>query len=233
MPPKSKKKKKPANPARGFATKSTPSKIKDTETTDDNESINKTNEEENLPMVVESVNDQEAIEEEDKEDKFLISLIDKLKHIDEKKVDRYFKELSSLSSIELNNFDDWPILSLDSNIEHKIIEHLQKVENHEDYVNTNDVEIRSTKDYERMISELDIVYMTLLRLGFKQIDIEKCIKTLGKRTKLILIRFGMDKPLDELVEHLERILASQTDGTKFMFRKMIQDPVQYLTSIQA
>ncbi|CAJ0845483.1 539_t:CDS:10 [Entrophospora sp. SA101] len=184
MPPKSKKKKKPANPARGFATKSTPSKIKDTETTDDNESINKTNEEENLPMVVESVNDQEAIEEEDKEDKFLISLIDKLKHIDEKKVDRYFKELSSLSSIELNNFDDWPILSLDSNIEHKIIEHLQKVENHEDYVNTNDVEIRSTKDYERMISELDIVYMTLLRLGFKQIDIEKCIKTLGKRTKL-------------------------------------------------
>nr|CAG8464068.1 14120_t:CDS:2 [Entrophospora candida] len=51
--------------------------------------------------------------------------------------------------------------------------------------------------------------------------------------KKVLIRFGMDKPLDELVEHLERILASQTDGTKFMFRKMIQDPVQYLTSIQA
>ncbi|RIA92802.1 hypothetical protein C1645_764122 [Glomus cerebriforme] len=181
MPPKKTKKtkKQATNSARGYSTTSAPSKNKEAlknEIESIDSQVSSTISESSITESVVSSKQTQIEENINEEESYINSIIENFQDLDLKKVDAYFKDSQDL--VKSGNLNDNQVLSLDSNIEHKILSFIKEV-GYQELDQSINLYTNNLLPKERIISSLNKLYLILLRLGFSRENIKESLRNLN------------------------------------------------------
>lgn len=175
---KGKGKQSKSNPARGYATTSTP-KVAKKHVEDHNSDHDAKLDMQPGPPPPESQEHHSsplAPDPTPQPDNDFSLLATKLSNLDAIKVDSYFRDALTQDTVLARDANDLPAFRLPSDLEHRAAKIFRETDTRLVDYERIAANVGARADRERVLSRLDVVYLTLVRMGFETADVEEAMR---------------------------------------------------------